>query len=138
MKIDGGCYCGKIKFEAEVDPADVRICHCVDCQIMSGAPYRANVPAAKANVRFTGEVKLFLKTAESGNKRYQAFCPECGTSMYSCAEKDPPVYTLRVGTIRQRAQLVPKSQQWCRSAVDWSSSLATVTERYELQRPGIR
>jgi hypothetical protein len=27
MHIDGGCHCGYITFEAEVDPAAVRICH---------------------------------------------------------------------------------------------------------------
>jgi hypothetical protein len=38
---------------------------------------------------------------------------------------------LRVGSIEQRAQLVPRKQIWCRSALDWSSDLTALpgTER---------
>ena len=32
MKIDGGCHCGAITYEAEVDPEKTSICHCTDCQ----------------------------------------------------------------------------------------------------------
>jgi len=37
MKIDGHCHCGQITFEAEVDPNSVMICHCTDCQRLSGS-----------------------------------------------------------------------------------------------------
>ena len=40
MKIEGGCHCGGIRFEAEVDPAAVVICHCTDCQTFSGSAFR--------------------------------------------------------------------------------------------------
>ena len=42
MKIDGGCHCGAIRFEAEVNPNRTIICHCTDYQTISGAPYRVN------------------------------------------------------------------------------------------------
>ena len=35
MKIDGGCHCGYITYEAEADPANAMICHCTDCQTLS-------------------------------------------------------------------------------------------------------
>jgi hypothetical protein len=46
MKIDGHCHCGRISFEAEVDPNAVTICHCTDCQTLTGSAFRANVSAA--------------------------------------------------------------------------------------------
>ncbi len=45
MKIDGRCHCGAITYEAEVDPAKVIICHCTDCQTLSGTVFRVNVPS---------------------------------------------------------------------------------------------
>jgi hypothetical protein len=45
MKIDGHCYCGQITFEAEVDPDALNICHCTDCQTLSGTAFRVNIPA---------------------------------------------------------------------------------------------
>ena len=50
MRINGACHCGNIAFEAEVDPETVRICHCTDCQTMSGSLFRANIQAAGEHV----------------------------------------------------------------------------------------
>ena len=45
MEIDGHCHCGRISFEAEVDPNAVTICHCTDCQTLTGSAFRANISA---------------------------------------------------------------------------------------------
>ena len=44
MEIDGACHCGKVSFTALIDPDKVMVCHCNDCQVLSGAPMRAVVP----------------------------------------------------------------------------------------------
>src|SRR6516164_2510748 len=41
MKIDGRCHCGEITFEGEVDPDALNICHCTDCQTLSGSAFRS-------------------------------------------------------------------------------------------------
>jgi hypothetical protein len=51
----------------------------------------------------TGELKIYVKTSESGNKRPQSLCPEYGTHVYSTTlGDDPKVHIIRVGTIRCR------------------------------------
>jgi len=120
MKIDGKCHCGYITYEAEIDPDRVAICHCTDCQTLTGSAFRTAVPAAKDCFKLrTGEPKIYVKTAESGAKRAQAFCPECGSPIYASAVSDAQVFMIRLGTARQRAGLTPKSQIWCRSALAW-------------------
>ena len=130
MHIQGGCHCGYITYEAEIDPDAVRICHCTDCQMLTGSAYRVNVPARKGGFKLlTGQPKLYVKTAESGTKRAHGFCPECGTPIYSTANvSDPDTYGLRVGTIRERAELRPKKQGWCRSAMYWAMNLESVPQ----------
>ena len=125
MKIDGACLCGEIKYEAEVDLEKVVLCHCTDCQTLSGSAFRVNVFVDESNLKFlSGEPAEYVKTAESGNKRVQAFCRNCGTSLYSTsAGEGPRVYGLRAGTFRQRDQLVPKRQVWLRSRQHWLSDL---------------
>ena len=76
MKIDGGCHCGNIRYEAEIDPDNVAICHCTDCQVLSGTAYRVVVYVSSDRVKFAGgDAKTYVKTAESGNLRHQVFCP---------------------------------------------------------------
>src|SRR5262245_30855383 len=80
MTIDGHCHCGQITFEAEVDPNAMLICHCTDCQTLTGSVYRAVVSAPATHfVLRTGAPTSYVKTAESGNKRRHAFCGNCGT-----------------------------------------------------------
>ena len=124
MKVEGRCHCGSIRYEAEVDPAKVTICHCTDCQTLSGSPYRASVPAPAATFKLLGaSPKTYIKTAESGTKRCHAFCADCGSPVYSCAVSDPPFYSLRVGCLAQRDQLPPGKQIWCQSALHWSANV---------------
>ena len=129
MKIDGACHCGRIAFEAEVNPDQIGVCHCTDCQTLTGSAFRANIQAPAASfVRRGIEPKIYIKTAESGAKRAHAFCPECGTPLYAtAAEGAPTLYSLRVGTIRQRHEFsAPALQLWCDSALPWSMHMDSV------------
>ena len=131
MKVDGGCHCGNIRYEAEVDPATVVICHCTDCQTLSGSAFRTVVPTKEGSFRLlSGVPTVYVKTGESGNRREQTFCPNCGTPIYSGPVGDgAKVVSLRVGTVRQRDQMVPTDQYWFRSAQAWLSALPTIKRR---------
>jgi hypothetical protein len=131
MKVDGGCHCGHIRYEAEVDPAKVVICHCTDCQPLSGSAFRTVVPTSEGTFKLlSGEPKVYVKTGESGNKRVQTFCPDCGSPIYSGPVGDgAKVVGLRVGTIRQREQLIPRDQYWFRSAQGWLADLVRIGKR---------
>jgi hypothetical protein len=135
MKIDGSCHCGNITYTAEVDPDKVGICHCTDCQTLSGSAFRVSVPATKEAFSLRGKPKIYVKTAESGAKRAQAFCAECGTAIYATSATDPQVFNIRVGTARQRTELRPKTQGWCRSALDWVMDLHSLRQ-FPKQRTG--
>jgi hypothetical protein len=127
MKIDGHCHCGRITFEAEADPAAVTICHCTDCQQLTGSAFRANIRvSAESFALRSGSPKSYVKTAESGNQRRHAFCGDCGTPIYACAIENPQSYSLRLGTITQRAAFSPQRQIWRRSALPWVDAVAAV------------
>ena len=136
MKIQGGCHCGHVTYEAEIDPEKVSICHCTDCQTGSGSGYRTNVQTLKNTFKLlTGQPKVYIKkTAESGNPRAQGFCPECGTPLYSTTVTNQEVHGLRVGSIKQRAQLRPRTQGWFRSALPWTQDISALP-RFDKQRP---
>lgn len=131
MKIDGACHCGAITWEAEIDPEAVGICHCTDCQTLSGTAFRTVVPAKKQDFILRGQPKVYVKTAESGNKRAQAFCGECGSPIYAADPVDPQVFSVRLGTSKQRAQLVPRRQIWARSACAWLDQIPRIEKHQQ-------
>lgn len=126
MKVDGACHCGAIRYEAEVDPRGVILCHCTDCQVISGAPYRANVRAEASKVRLSGEPRTYAKIGGSGDTVTTAFCAVCGTALYSCKGETPEHLWLRLGAIGQRAELAPAAQGFCDSALPWSMDITGV------------
>ncbi len=128
MNVDGNCLCGHVSYEAEVDPDRVAICHCIDCQTHSGTAYGVVVGIVDEEFRLlSGELKTFEKIADSGTVRALAFCPECGTRIHAqTVGEGSSFFGLRLGTVRQRDQLKPKLQVWCRSAQDWVGDLRSI------------
>src|ERR1700678_3783058 len=70
MKIDGGCHCGHITYEAEIDPEKVMICNCADCQTLSGSAFRTVAFTREGSFKLlSGNLKTYVRIGESGNKR---------------------------------------------------------------------
>jgi len=130
MKLHGSCSCGFIIFEADADPEKVTICHCTDCQSSTGTAFRTNIRVPGENFKMlSGTPSIYIKTtADSGNPRAQAFCPRCGSPIYSTTPGDAPQpsYMVRVGILRERDRLVPKVQNWTRSALPWVSEIGAL------------
>ena len=126
MKIDGRCHCGAISYEADINPDNVLLCHCTDCQTISGGPCRMNVPVRREKFQLRGDPKLYTKTADSGAEVTTAFCSTCGAALFSQSPRHPDVFNLRLGTATQRSQLPPKRQGFCDSALPWVWTVADV------------
>jgi len=121
MKADGQCLCGQAKYEAEIDPERVAVCYCEDCQRSSGSAFRIVAGVEGDTFRLTsGKLASVEKTADSGNRRELAFCPDCGAQIYGKPVGEAGTYfSLRAGTINQRDRLTPKLQVWCASRAPW-------------------
>jgi len=128
IDIDGGCHCGRITFKAKADPAKAGICHCTDCQQITGSAFRVIVLIDAAEFQLlSGDPTIYVKVADSGKEREQAFCPECGSSLWArSVEGDRGTISLRVGTLRQRRDLPPQFQIWTESALDWLGGIGEI------------
>ncbi|WP_180898620.1 GFA family protein [Martelella soudanensis] len=128
MKITGGCFCGNVRFTAEVDPEAVVVCHCNQCQRLSGSPYRVSVLVSRDDVRILSDgLREYWKTAENGNRRAQAFCETCGGPVLSRGDAEAAdEWVLRWGMIDQRADLPPRRQIWCEEAAAFANELAAL------------
>ena len=76
MKVDGGCHCGRITFEAEIDPAKVLICHCTDCQSLSGSAFRTVVRVPTTAFRLlSGSQESMSSRLKAGQGSPKPFVP---------------------------------------------------------------
>ena len=125
MRINGQCHCGKIELEGTVDEANVMVlplCGLSGFQ-RQPLPYRAVVFCKGQDFKIKGRAKEYIKTtAESGNKRIQAFCGECGSQLYGC-DLDRSGYNVRIGCLDQRDSLSPVKHIFGTSAQKWVHNL---------------
>jgi hypothetical protein len=131
MQIDGQCHCGFVSYRATIDPQRVSICHCTDCQTMTGSAYRVTVLTPADTIEMTGGApKVYVKRGDNGLNRLQHFCGDCGTPIFASGEAaEDNEWGIRWGSIRQRAELPPRRQIWCRSAASWIHDLAELPAR---------
>jgi len=115
----GGCACGAIRFRISAPLMGVGVCHCTDCQKASGGPpnYVALAPTAAFEVT-KGEPKVHYSKGDSGQDAGRAFCPECGTPLWSMAG-GAPFTPVKLGALDQHSDLSPTLHLYVSSAPPW-------------------
>ena len=98
MKIDGGCYCGAVRYEVEGEPMMRLQCHCRECQYVSGGSPNVTLAIPDAGFRYTkGKPKEFRRN-DLDSPVTREFCAECGTHLLSRAPSLPGTILPKVGT----------------------------------------
>jgi hypothetical protein len=130
MKVTGRCHCGQIAYEAEADPKAVQMCHCLDCQTLTGSAFRVMLAVPPENFRLVkGTPKIYMKVADSGSRRGHAFCGDCGAPVYRLPTDNTPTYSLRIGGLDQRMELGPPQRQiWVKRRLPWVTTIGGVAE----------
>ena len=119
MKIEGGCLCGKVRYSAEAEPAFVGVCHCKNCQKVSGTAFASVVGLPKPALSVTGGLKTYDDQGDSGKAMWRRFCPECGSSVIDEAEAMPGVVMVLTGTLDDASWVKPAMEIYCESAQPW-------------------
>ena len=103
MKLEGGCYCGEVRYIAEGEPALKAQCHCRECQYISGGSPNMFLLMPPIGFRYTkGAAKQFARNDLEGAVTRE-FCAECGTHLTTLRPGLPAVI-LKVGTLDDPSQ----------------------------------
>jgi hypothetical protein len=98
MKIEGGCYCGALRYTAEGEPLFKGQCHCRECQYISGGHPNAVMGMPAAGFAYTkGKPKEFRRS-DLENPVTREFCAECGTHILARSPGLAGAVLIKVGT----------------------------------------
>jgi hypothetical protein len=115
----GGCACGAVRFKIAAPLMGVGVCYCTDCQKASGgAPNYVAIAPNDAFEVTRGEAKLYASPADSGQLARRAFCPECGTPLWS-HPPGAPFTAVKLGALDENADLAPMMHLYTSSAKPW-------------------
>jgi len=103
MTLEGGCYCGAVRYQAEGKPQLKAQCHCRECQYITGGAPNMFLLMPPEGYRFTkGAPKEFTRI-DIENPVTRQFCAECGTHL---ATRRPglPFVIIKAGTLDDPSQ----------------------------------
>ncbi len=115
MTYEGGCLCGQVRWRAVAEPANVRVCHCRNCQRWTGAPFFARAIFRLADIERTGETTRWPTSPRID----RLSCARCGTPMFAEPKDPPPRLGVSVATCDDRHALQPEVHIWTSEKLDW-------------------
>ena len=104
MKIEGGCYCGAVRYRAHGEPMMRAQCHCRECQYIAGGMPNVIMGMPASGFAYTKGAGKPFKRADLENAVTREFCAECGTHLTTRIPRDPSVVILKVGTLDDPSQ----------------------------------
>ena len=111
---EGGCLCGAVRYVAEGEPVNERVCHCHLCQKAIGAAFNARILFRTGDVAISGPVRTF---SSSPNLK-RGFCPNCGTTVFSCRES-AGLMGLTAGSLDDPSLFQPSMHFWTAARQPW-------------------
>lgn len=99
MKLEGGCYCGALRYRVEGDPLFKGQCHCRECQYIAGGSVNVVMGVPADGFAYAkGEPKTFTRS-DIENPVTREFCASCGTHILARSPALPGALMLKVGTL---------------------------------------
>ena len=114
--VTGGCFCGRVRYEAHGTPFHMTICHCADCRRATAAPMVAWFSIDPAGLRFaSNEPKRFASSARA----VRSFCPECGTPLTFQYNDAPHEIDIATCSLDDPERVPPRDHVRAASRLSW-------------------
>lgn len=107
MKLEGGCYCGALRYAAEGEPMMEAQCYCRECQYITGGSPNVFIAMPVSGFRYTkGEPSKFARS-DLERPVTREFCATCGTHVIT--RPNFPMVVVKVGTLDDPSVFKPKA-----------------------------
>jgi hypothetical protein len=102
--IEGGCFCGNLRYQIDDGDYLVANCHCTMCRRTSAAPFVTWMVVPTGAFRYAQGEPRVLNSSDIGT-RY--FCPDCGTPVACMISKRPDEIDITTGSLDDPAAYPP-------------------------------
>ena len=118
--LDGGCFCGAVRYRLKTAPMFVHCCHCTDCQKQTGGAFAINALIESGNIEvLSGDTVAFEMKTESGRPHDIHRCAKCGVALWSDYGRRGWLRFMRVSTLDTPHAIEPDVHIYTRSKVPW-------------------
>ena len=119
-RLEGGCFCGKVRYRLASAPMFVNCCHCRNCQNQTGSAFVINAFIETDRIeKLSGEPEVATVDSGSGRPHDIYRCPACRIAVWSDYGRRPGIRLVRVSTLDDPAALPPNAHIFTRSRLPW-------------------
>ena len=111
---EGGCLCGAVRFEADGEPLNVRVCHCRNCQKAMGSPFFARAQFVPDALHVEGPTGRYA----SSEAIDRVFCTRCGSRLFSWRRNGTAV-GVSLALFDDRDAFAPSEHIWVSEKLGW-------------------
>lgn len=118
MGIQGGCFCGEVRYDLTGDVLVNGACCCNSCQVLTGGAENPTVAIWAKDIAWTAaEPASFQKSPTGATRR---FCAKCGTQITAQVPGAEAIMTVKIGTFDDpKSYTGPSVAIWTRDKPSW-------------------
>jgi hypothetical protein len=118
-KLEGGCFCGAVRYRLTDTPIIVNVCHCLQCQNQTGSAFVVNAVIESAKLERQGAIEIVAMSAPGERPHDIHRCKKCKVALWSDYGRRKTVLFVRVGTLDSPARIKPDVHIYTRSKQPW-------------------
>jgi hypothetical protein len=117
--LEGGCFCGAVRYRLQSPPMFINCCHCRDCQRQTGSAFVINGVIEADRIKLLNEKPEAVSMATESGRPHDIYrCPECRTALWSDYGRRPMRF-VRMSTLDDAAAFAPDAHIFTRSKLPW-------------------
>ena len=114
--LDGGCFCGRVRYRITAPPLGVAHCHCSICRRATGAPFVTWATVARTAFGFSSGAPAELQATSTARR---TFCADCGTALTFASTVRSDLLDVTLGSLDVPNALEPGEHIWTSSQLSW-------------------
>ena len=114
--IEGGCFCGSVRYRIEDGKHLAVTCHCSMCRRTSGAPYVSGLVVPVSGFTYTSNTPQAFESSDHGTR---TFCPRCGTPIACILDTHPDNVDVTIGSLDEPERFAPTIELHTDTRLAW-------------------
>ncbi|MBS7455558.1 GFA family protein [Coralloluteibacterium stylophorae] len=130
--LEGGCYCGAVRYATEDEPRNPTVCHCTDCRRVAGAASVAWFSVRRSALRWTAAEPASFRSSPAVER---TFCGTCGTCLTWWGRDEAAWIDITIASLDDPDRVPPQDHTFVGERTDWDV-IGDGLPRFERTRHG--
>lgn len=120
-KLTGGCLCGAVRYQIMDKLNRFYLCHCQQCQQLTGSAFAANLFTEPQNIKWLSGEEKISHYQHPSREFSKAFCNTCGSAL-PFVNKSGRSLIIPAGSLFETVEKIPDANIFVSEKQHWLNS----------------